>query len=268
MFGLSIANVVSGLVGGMPATAALARTSLNVKTGADNKMSATINSVSVFVLSYVLLKYLVYLPLPVIAAILMYVAWNMIEVHQFKKMFKLDKAGLALSILVALITVYKDPIVGILTGTAIALLIFVEKISRGQAEVTINDVNKKTSEVVYGSDIARLEKESDTLVYDLKGQLVYLNSLAHVSRFEHYFHGYNSVILRLRNLHMMDIDGVEALEEIIDTVTNRGKNIYITGVNPLIFNMMQSSPKFLGLVENNKVFVKTGDALRSLGYQL
>ncbi len=57
MLGLGLANVVSGLFGGMPATAALARTSLNVKTGADHKTSAIINSIAVIIISLFLLRF-------------------------------------------------------------------------------------------------------------------------------------------------------------------------------------------------------------------
>lgn len=268
MFGLSLANIGSGLAGGMPATGVLVRTSLNVRTGANDKISSAINAIMVALVSFLFIKYFVFIPLPVIAAILIYASINMVEIHHFKKMFKLDRTGFAIAIIVAFVTVWRDPIVGILLGTAVSLLIFVEKISRGQCEVTLNDPNNQMHEVLFGHKLKELEKESDTLVYDIKGELVYLNSQSHVARFEHYFKGYNNVILRLRNLHMIDIDGIEGLEEIINIVEGRKKNIYLTGVNPLIFDMLKGSHKFLELVKAEKVFVKTGDVLKSLGYQV
>lgn len=83
MLGLSLANIVSGLAGGMPATAALARTSLNVKTGAISKLSATISSISIILISFILLSYYRYIPMAVIAAILVFVAISMVELEHF-----------------------------------------------------------------------------------------------------------------------------------------------------------------------------------------
>lgn len=268
MFGLSLANIGSGLAGGMPATGVLVRTSLNARTGATHKTSSAINAIAVALVSFLFIKYFVFIPLPVIAAILIYASINMVETHHFKKMYRLDRTGFVIALIVGFVTVYKDPIIGILLGTAISLLIFVEKISRGQCEVTLNDPGNHMHEVLHGHNLQKLEKDSDTLVYDIKGELVYLNSQSHVARFEHYFKGYKNVILRLRNLHMIDIDGIESLEEIIKIVEGQKKNIYLTGVNPFIFDMMKSSDKFIDLVKEEKVFVKTGDALRTLGYQV
>src|SRR5207244_3921522 len=120
MLALGLANIGSGLMGGIPATAALARTSLNIKTGANNRVSATISSISIAIISVILITYFKYIPLPVIAAILVFVAMRMVETKHFARMFAIDKKSFFLSLVVALITVYQDPITGILVGTGVA----------------------------------------------------------------------------------------------------------------------------------------------------
>jgi SulP family sulfate permease len=269
LFGLGLANIASGLMGGIPATAALARTSLNIKTGATDKISATISSVVVGIISLLLLKYFKFIPLAVIAAILVYVAIRMIEGEHFVRMYKLDKRSFVISMVVAAITIYEDPIIGILVGVVIALLIFMDKISRGQFELIVNDKEKKILERVTGERVSDVEnKVADVLVYSIKGQLAYINAQSHVERFEHALQGYNTVILRLRELYFLDLDGVEAFDEIVGAIQAQGKEVYVTGVNHLIADLLQESKFFNKLVDSKKVFTRTTQALVSLGYSV
>lgn len=267
MFGLGLANLGSGLMGGIPATAALARTSLNVKTGANNKMSATVSSIVVALISLVLLNYFVYIPLAVIAAILVFVAIRMLEAEHFFRMYELDKKGFMLSLVVAGVTVYEDPIVGILFGTAVALVIFMEKLSRGQFELIVNDVNKKIVAKITGEELKDLAHDSHTLVYSIKGQLAYINAQSHVARFETTLNGYDHIVLRLRELYFIDLDGIDAFSEIVELIQAQGKKVYVSSANPLMAKMLEESKQYRTLVAEGHVFERTTDALRSLGFQ-
>lgn len=271
VFGLGIANAVSGLLGGIPATAALARTSLNVKTGANDTMSATISSVCIALISFVFLTYFKYIPLAVIAAILVFVAARMVEIVHFSRMFTLDKKSFVIALLVAFVTIYEDPIVGILFGTAISLLLFVEKLSKGQFELMINNTDKKLTDHVFGDDIedADLCKDCHTLVYSIKGQLAYVNAQAHISRFETKLNAdYEHVILRMRELFFIDLDGVDAFEEIVTLIESQGKQVLLTGVNPLIEKSLEESKAFQKIRDTHRIFPHTKEALQKLGYAL
>ena len=271
VFGLGIANAVSGLLGGIPATAALARTSLNVKTGANDKMSAAISSVCIALISFVFLTYFKYIPLAVIAAILVFVAARMVEIVHFSRMFTLDKKSFVIALLVAFVTIYEDPIVGILFGTAISLLLFVEKLSKGQFELMINNTDKKLTDHVFGDDIedADLCKDCHTLVYSIKGQLAYVNAQAHISRFETKLNAdYEHVILRMRELFFIDLDGVDAFEEIVTLIESQGKQVLLTGVNPLIEKSLEESKAFQKIRDTHRIFPHTKEALQKLGYAL
>lgn len=271
MFGLGIANAVSGLMGGIPATAALARTSLNIKTGANDKMSATISSVCIALISFVFLTYFKYIPLAVIAAILVFVAVRMVEIVHFYRMFSFDKKSFTISVLVALVTIYEDPIVGILFGTAVALLLFVEKLSKGQFELMINNAEKQMTDHVVGEDIDddNICKDCHTLVYSIKGQLAYVNAQAHISRFETKLNAdFENVVLRMRELFFIDLDGVDAFEEIVTLIESQGKQVFLTGVNPLIEKSLEESKAFQRIRDTKRIFPHTREALQKLGYVL
>ena len=84
---LSIANVVAGCFGGIPGTAALARTALNVKSGATSRVSGIICSAAVTFLSLILFPYFKFLPLPSVAAIVVHAALQMVDVEELQNIY-------------------------------------------------------------------------------------------------------------------------------------------------------------------------------------
>ncbi|NTV22256.1 MAG: SulP family inorganic anion transporter [Candidatus Yonathbacteria bacterium] len=268
MRGLAVANIVSGLFGGMPATAALARTSLNVKTGANDKVSATISSIFIALISLLFLGYFKFIPLAVIGAILVFVAIQMVEAEHFKRMFLHDRKNFYVSLIVAFITVYEDPIVGILFGVGIASILLIEKLSRGQFDLVVNDRHKQVVGHMSGDKLDTIVKGSDTIVYSIAGLLCYVNGEAHVERFHTALNGYENVILRLRGVYYIDIDGVETIDEIIRTLKARGKHVYMTSVNKNICALLKESEMYRELKQHGHVFEKSADALRHLGFDI
>lgn len=268
VFGLGFANIVSGLFGGLPATGVLVRTVLNIKSGANSKFSALINSIFVAFISVFFLQYFRFLPLSVIASILMFIAYRMIGFDHFRNMWKFDKLGLFVAILVAVITVINDPIIGIMAGTVISLLKLVEKISKGQYEIELGKVNKGLLYKETGESIKSINKKGDTLVYSVKGQLLHLNTHAHLARFEMGLNGYKNIILRLRELYFIDFDGVECITEIIEDVERQGRRIAITGVNEFVEKLLKQSPRYNELVNEGLVFDRTSEALRHFGHKI
>ncbi len=266
LIGLSLANIASGLAGGIPATAALARTSLNIKTGATSQMSATISSICIGIISVFLLMTFRYIPLAVIASILVFVAFRMVEREHFIRMFKHDKKSFVIALIVGFVTVWVDPIIGILLGTAISLLIFMEKMSRGQFELIINDEKHNIVDKVTSETLDKIEKEGETIIYSIKGQLAYINSQSHVTRFEQSLNGYKSVILRLRELSLVDLDGIDAFNEIVALIKGQGKAVLVTGASPLVSELLSESTEYQKLQAEGMVFKRTNEALKVLGY--
>ena len=172
VFGLAVANIASGVMGGIPATAALARTSLNVKSGAGHKTSGIINAIFVGIISLFLLNYFKAIPIAVIAAILVIVAIGMVERKHFIHLIENERTAFLLSMLVAIVVVVEDPIFGILAGTFIALLIFVNRVSYGQTEILIWKDGKMIEAVLKNEFIKKEPYESDIIVYKISGTLM------------------------------------------------------------------------------------------------
>ncbi|PIR58166.1 MAG: hypothetical protein COU71_00125 [Parcubacteria group bacterium CG10_big_fil_rev_8_21_14_0_10_38_31] len=266
VLGLGIANIVSGLAGGIPATAALARTSLNIKTGATHRVSAIISVIGVVIISLFFLGYFKYIPLAVIAAILVFVAIQMVERKHYNKLWRYEKTGFFIALFVAFITVIVDPVIGILLGVAISLLIFIDRISHGHFELRINKFEKGIIDYDSGVKLKEIKENGDVLLYSFRGKLCYINSRAHVERFETNLTKYKHIILRLRGVHFIDTDGVEALDEIIDTIEARGQQVILSGISQNSLNLLeQLSSGYKKLKEKGLVFDKSEQALSFLG---
>lgn len=266
MLGLGLANIAAGLAGGIPATAALARTSLNIKTGATNKISSSIASIGLACISFFLLAFFRFIPMAVIAAILVFVAILMIEKEHIIKFYTYQRSGFFLSLFVAAVTFYEDPIVGIILGTAISLLLFIEKISHGHFDIKLNTFEEGIVKSISGDQLREIQENADILLYSIEGKLAFINSRAHIDRFEHHLQHYKIVIIRLRSVYFIDLDGAEALDEIIEIAHKRDQKICFTSLSANISSLLQQiSPGYRALLERGLIFTKSEDALRYFG---
>lgn len=267
MAGLGFANIASGLFGGIPATAALARTALNVKSGANNKMSATISSIAIAIVSVILISYFKYLPMAVVASILVYVAFRMVEAEHFKHIYTHNKSAFGISLIVAVITVIQDPIVGILVGSVVSLLIFVNHFSKAQSEIIVNK-NKKMVAKIQTLKFNEVEKHGgDIVVYRFAGQMNYINSQSHLDNLNK-MNGVHTVILNFRNLFYIDMDGIDSLKEIIETMKIAGKKVIITSAGPFILPALEREDWFSDMRQASLVFNSTTEALKTLGFEM
>ena len=180
VFSLSIANIASGIMGGIPATAALARTALNVKSGGKHRTSGVLSAIFLAIIVMFLLTFFKKLPMVIVAAILFVVALRMSSVKHFIKLIYNEKTAFAITATVAVITVVQDPIAALLVGSFISLLIFVNQVSYGNTEVTLW-ANAKLQETLLSPEITERETlESDLIVYKITGTLTYINMPAHL----------------------------------------------------------------------------------------
>jgi|GEM_PF-266327 len=268
VFGLGLANITAGFMGGLPATGVFIRTGLNIKSGAKSNMSATLVSVFTALLALVLLPLFQYIPMAVISAILFNTAIGLIELEKFERFWHKEKASLFVALLVALITVIEDAAMGILIGVVLSLLIFVDKLSRGEFEITFN-ANKKVVEFEQGHDLLIPKHDVDVVIYSIEGLMAYIDAQSHLENLEKItdIPSLKTLILRMRDMFFVDVDGLDALVEIITNARQRGIRVLITSVNNEVEKTFKQHPLFQEMYENQLVFSKTGDALCHIGFE-
>lgn len=264
VLGLSIANIGSGLMGGIPATAALARTALNIKSGANHKSSAIVNAVFISVITIFCITFFKLLPMVIIASILVVVAIGMVEKKHFIHLVENEKMAFVLSLFVALIVVVEDPIIGILVGTVIALLIFVNKMAYGQTEVLLWKNGKMTEALLKNDFLNRNVIDSDIVVYKISGTLTYINMPAHLEAAQKIKNN-NFVILSLRHSFYGDIDGIDYLGEIIKVLKkNNNKKVLLAGINKEIKKLIHKENFYKQKLMEGKIYKRTSEVINDI----
>lgn len=270
MRGLAIANIVSGLVGGMPATGVLGPTILNIKMQAESRYSAALKAVFVALITLIFFFLFKFIPMPVIAAILFYVAISMVQVKKFWLYFAHDKYALGIGILVAALTLYKDPATGILVGSFIGLLIFAEHVSRGSYQAVHNSSDHDQKAYVDKERAFTSKDNFNILVYTVRGVLSHLSSEAHIERVESIDGtSIKHVVIRMREVAFIDIEGIEALDRMITLLQKKQIAVLLSGINENTDHMLRiHSVHYAQLEEEGHVYMKTRFALSSLGVPL
>lgn len=263
MLALSLANITSGLIGGIPVTAALARTSLNIKTGANSRLSALISALTIGVISLLFFSAFQFLPLPIVAAILVNVALNMVEHEHFSFLFHHDRISFGISLLVGVITFAADPIIAVTVGSTVMLLRQIRRMSRGEYEILVNK-NKKLTNRIVGDNLHQLESDSDPMVYSFNTDLTYLNREAHILRLEQLAPKAKNLILRFRSVSYIDPDGVLMLEEVVELLERHKVVVYFVGLSDNLEHTFETTPFFSRFLENQRVLEKTADALEAI----
>ena len=255
VLGLSLANIATGLMGGFPSTASLARTALNIRSGSTNRISGILATIFIAGISLALLPYFIFLPLPVIAAILVFVSFRMIEMEHFWRLFKLDKKNLALSLIVAFVTMYEDPVVGILLGTVAAMLLFMERLSQGFHETIVHDTAAALHEE------KQAQKNMAAFIYKIKGPLAYINAQAHSSHLEDIPSSHPLVLIDIHDVHFIDADGSEALLDGIEQLRQRDTKVFLCGAGPLVEHFLRDNSVYRELKKHGLVCASIRDAL-------
>ena len=263
VLGLAIANIGSGLMGGIPATAALARTALNIKSGGTHKTSAFLSSLFLAIIALFFLAFFKFLPMVVIASILVFVAIAMVEKSHFIHLIENEKISFALSLLVAVLVVVEDPIIGIMVGTTIALLIFVNKVSYGETEVLLWKNGKMQEALLKHHFLEKKVVDSDIVVYKISGTLTYINMPAHFEAIEK-ITGNKYVILSMRHSFYADIDGIDYLEEIIAILKSNNDTILLSGINENIHALIKKKGFYKTKKSEQKIYVRTSEAIKEI----
>jgi len=136
VFGIACANIIAGIFNGIPVTAALARTTLNVNSGATNRMAAILNAISCGVIAIILIRVLGYLPMCVIAALLVNVAIRMVNLQNLTHLWLHDTTMFRIAIFTALVTIFMDPAQGIIYGAVISIFLHGLRSSEAWSEIT------------------------------------------------------------------------------------------------------------------------------------
>lgn len=233
LIGQGIANIVTPLFGGIPATGALARTMASINNGGKTPVTGIIHAVVLLLIYLFLMPYAVYIPLSCLAAILVMVAYNMSEWRTFKYLLRGDKSDVAVLLITFFLTVIVDLTVAIEVGVVLAVLLFVRRVME-TSSISVLDADNvaatENDEKASLEDTEHLDVPEGVEVYEINGPFFF--GLA--SRFEELENlkksGTKVRIIRMRKVPFIDSTGVNNLRNLCERTRKRGVVVILSGV--------------------------------------
>ena len=233
LIGQGIANIGSGLFGGMPATGAIARTATNVKNGGRTPVAGIVHAATIFVILVSLGKWARFIPLATLAAILTVVSYHMSEWRAFAHIFKTPRSDVAVLLTTFLLTVWIDLTVAVQVGVVLAAFLFIKRM----ADVT--NVASVTQELTDAPDgtmfrdaegVARRTIPSGVEVYEINGPF-FFGAADKIKDVLHFVARKPSVfVLRMRNVPAIDASGIRVLDELLRSFSHQGVRVVIAGI--------------------------------------
>jgi sulfate permease, SulP family len=221
-----IANIVSPLFGGIPATGAIARTATNIRSGALTPIAGIVHALTLLAILLVAAPMARFVPLATLAAVLFVVAYNMGEWREIGIILRLSKTDIAVWITTFALTVLADLTVAVGVGMALAALLYIYRI----AETTT--VEAVTPQYLEDGQVHILQDKdipSNVTILRIHGPFLFGTTEKLADATKNLTKLGDVVILRLRNMTALDATGIHALEQFSERLHKRGKTLLLCG---------------------------------------
>jgi SulP family sulfate permease len=237
LFAQGVANIISPLFGGLPATGAIARTATNVRSGAKTPMAGIIHAITLLLILLFAAPLAASVPMAVLAAILLVVAYNMGEWREIPELWKQGWTDRIVWFCTFALTVLADLTVAVEAGMIIAALLFIRRVS---ATTTVTRV---TSDYISSGRVHALQDKDIpdyVTIFRIQGPFLFgsTDKLAGVA------HGTDLapiVILRLRNMTAIDATGLRAIQDLADSLESSGRTLLLCGALPQPTQLMDEA---------------------------
>ncbi len=233
-----IANVISPMFGGLPATGAIARTATNVRSGGRTPIAGIIHAVTLVVILLVGAPLAAKIPLAVLAAILMIVAANMGEWAEIRPLLRQSYTDRAVWAVTLFLTVFADLTVAVEVGMVLAALLFIRRVSETTtvSRVTDDYVRESKAHVLQDKPIP-----DDMAIFRIHGPFLFGSTDQLTRLFDHVESMPAIVAFRLRNMTALDATGLKALEDAADLLKRSGRHALFCGAREQPAQLMRAS---------------------------
>jgi len=233
-----VANFISPLMGGLPATGAIARTATNIRSGAKSPVAGMVHALTLLAILLFAAPLAKFIPLAVLAAILLVVSYNMGEWSEIPELLKLSRLEVACWSATFVLTVFADLTVAVEAGMILAALVFIRKVT---ATTTISRVTPKYLEESKLHVLQDKEIPPYATVFRIHGPFLFGAADKIEELVEQIPELPPIVILRLRNMTAIDATGLHALEHLADRIHATGRGLILCGAREQPQRLMRQS---------------------------
>ena len=236
-----IANMVSPLVGGIPATGAIARTMTNINNGGRTPVAGIAHAIVLAIIYLFLMPLVKYIPMACLAGILMVVAYNMSEWRSFRAILRNPKSDIIVLLVTFFLTVIFDLTIAIEVGVLIACLLCMKRMAETTNVSVISDEIDPMADTDVMGNLEHLIIPEGVKVYEINGP--YFFGIG--NKFEEMMGdmgGRAKVrIIRMRKVPFIDSTGVHNLSNMCRMCSQMGVKVVLSGVNPTVMKVLENA---------------------------
>jgi len=270
LLGQGLANIGSALMGGIPATAALARTAVNVRSGARTRLAAASHGLVLAATVLALAPLVTRVPLAALAGILAVVAARMVEVAEMRGILRATRSDAATMVLTLGTTVAFDLILAIEVGMVVAGGLFITRMSKLLSVdlAPLEGEHGPQREDALAAETEQRVREQDLVVFRVAGPIFFGAADRFFEELLRIDHGVRGVVLRMREVPVMDVTGAAAMRTLVDRLSRRQILVLVSGLQDQPRQVLQRS----GILEDitrdgHHLFERTDDAIaHALGH--
>lgn len=248
-----VANIVTPLFGGIPATGAIARTMTNINNGGRTPVAGIIHAVVLLVILLLLMPYAEYIPMASLAAVLIFVSYNMSGWRTIRGLLKNPKSDVIVMSVTFLLTVVFDLTIAIEVGLVLACALFMKRI------METTDISVIRDEIDLG-DAADMSVGEEHLtipdgcaVYEINGPYFFGIANKFDDLMANIGHERPRVrIIRMRKVPFIDSTGIHNLQNLIQMNHEEGIHVILSGVNPKVHSQLQKA-RFYDLMDSDHI---------------
>ena len=249
LLGQGIANIVSPIFGGIPATGAIARTMANINNGGKTPVAGIIHAVVLMLIYFFLMPYASYIPMACLAGVLVMVSYNMSGWRSIMQMMRNPKSDVIVLALTFVLTVIFDLTIAIEVGIILACFLCMRRMAETtQVSVLTEEIDPNEDSEFNHLNLEHLNIPNRVEVYEIDGP--YFFGVA--SKFDDIMSRMKDKprvrIIRMRKVPFIDSTGIHNLTNLIEQSHRSGISVVLSGVNPSVRAVLEKNrfPEYIG----------------------
>jgi len=254
LIGQGIGNALAGMFCGISGAGATMRTVVNVKSGGRNRLSGMIHSILLLAIILGLGRFVKFVPLSVLAGILITVGISIIDFRGFKDLIRVPRSDAVVLLTVFGVTVFVDLLTAVGIGMVIACIFFMKKMS----DVVENTYSSMEVRDVYvenrWDDDPDFPEHAGIVIKHLDGPLFFGSVNGFKSMMENIPSGAKVVVIRMKKVSYLDQSGLYALETVITDLQNKGFRVVLTMIQDQPYHMMKKVKMVPGVISKDNIF--------------
>ncbi len=234
-----VANLITPIFGGIPATGAIARTMTNINNGGRTPVAGIIHAVVLLLIFLILMPYAQYIPMACLAGVLVIVSYNMSGWRTFRQLLKNPKSDISVLLITFFLTVIFDLTVAIEVGLMLACLLCMRRMAETTQVSVLTDEIDPAEEVDFeATNLEHFKIPDGCEVYEINGPFFF----GIANRFEEIMGRMPSRpkvrIIRMRKVPFVDSTGMHNLQNLVEMSHQQGIHVILSGVNPKVHEVL------------------------------